>query len=551
MKLKTHPITFSEEEVIVNIDLLAKDKFVLKDGDIIEVLPVEGQGLGRTTAAMDQSNASGPGAGEDREDKPRLVLQVKQLPSDIQVKGGPLSIISSLAQAFSLSNVREVSVQKVDKESVKLDLIELVFKDQALTRSDMWRFTCSLIGSCVHVLKKLEFAGIRAQVDRLWTMGGNTQSGVILDSSRVLFRSASAQVFLFIQISTEMWEFDLNGDMYFDKAVNLLKELFQQWKEKSCNHKVNVIFFWRVYYDSRKEALPSSLVRTVIQKKGRMYQDYYKVITEKSSALDWLHLVLEIKRHFIQLPEFFKKKNITSDPGSVKKLSASTQGNVLEAINLALNVFNRDHIDVNFLLTGHQVILITAGVGVFEVDHELSRITKERAIDQGTCVDLLCLTEQPLHAVPLFMFRRESECSGEEEHFYIPHWINYSFYSPPNRHSKSLYRPILKLSDHLVNHYLKQSKEKKKKKKVGQTKLFIPASIVSSADPLVRVDYEEYDSKVFRNAKAMEKTFTMTPVVRKRIKSQNAPFSSSYRETSGVKFQVAGDSTDEGEEEME
>ena len=63
--------------------------------------------------------------------------------------------------------------------------------------------------------------------------------------------------------------------------------------------------------------------------------------------------------------------------------STAAQGNILEAINTALNVMQLHYIDRDLYRCGNSVVVVSAGSGVFEVDKNLAAITKQRMMDNG------------------------------------------------------------------------------------------------------------------------------------------------------------------------
>lgn len=65
----------------------------------------------------------------------------------------------------------------------------------------------------------------------MYIQGEKVASGILTADTKIVYRSQSSMVYLFIQMSCEMWEFDINGDLYFEKAIDgFLPDLFSRWK---------------------------------------------------------------------------------------------------------------------------------------------------------------------------------------------------------------------------------------------------------------------------------------------------------------------------------
>ncbi|XP_021112916.1 DEP domain-containing protein 5 isoform X10 [Heterocephalus glaber] len=428
-----------------------------------------------------------------------LLLQVKSLKEDLQKE--TISVDQTVTQVFRLRPYQDVYVNVVDPKDVTLDLVELTFKDQYIGRGDMWRLKKSLVSTCAYITQKVEFAGIRAQAGELWVKNEKVMCGYISEDTRVVFRSTSAMVYIFIQMSCEMWDFDIYGDLYFEKAVNgFLADLFTKWREKNCSHEVTVVLFSRTFYDAKSIDEFPEINRASIRQdhKGQFYEDFYKVVVQNERREEWTSLLVTIKKLFIQYPVLVRLEQAEGFPQGNN--STSAQGNYLEAINLSFNVFDKHYINRNFDRTGQMSVVITPGVGVFEVDRLLMILTKQRMIDNGIGVDLVCMGEQPLHAVPLFKVIRFWICflklhnrnaprdSRLGDDYNIPHWINHSFYTSKSQLFCNSFTPRIKLAGR------KPASEKAKNGR--DTSLGTPKESENALP--IQVDYDAYDAQVFR-----------------------------------------------------
>ncbi|XP_076544250.1 GATOR complex protein Iml1 isoform X8 [Osmia lignaria lignaria] len=465
-KLIVHQKTFSEEDLIIN----PKDHPGIKTGDVVEIYQPE----------VEFS---------------RLLLQVTSFKEDLQGRE-TISVENNVATMFQLRTFGDVYMNVVNPDDVALDSVELTFKDQYLGRSEMWRLKNSLVNTCVYMNKKIEFCGgcIRCQVYEMWSQGDRVACGVITNDTKVVFRSSTSMVYLFIQMSSEMWDFDIHGDLYFEKAVNgFLADLFQKWKKNGSNHEVTIVLFSRTFYNAiNLEEFPNHM-RECLQHdyRGRFYEDFYRVVVQNERFEDWSNVLVQLRKLFTDYQkivlEYHQKPGVTI-PKAVN--STAAQGNFLEVLNMSLNVFEKHYLDRSFDRTGQLSVVITPGVGVFEVDRELTNVTKQRIIDNGVGSDLVCVGEQPLHAVPLLKFHNKDTSINAPDDYSMPHWINLSFYSTNKKIPYSTFIPRIKLPQRVSKQPVENGKLQCKNKLLQED----PRECLHNT----LFDYDAYDAQVFQ-----------------------------------------------------
>lgn len=310
-------------------------------------------------------------------------------------------------------------------------------------RSEMWRVRNWLTNTCVYINKKLEYCdgSIRCQIYEMWAKGTRVACGVISENTKIVFRSSTSNLYLMIQMSSEMWDFDIHGDLYFEKAINgFLADLFNKWKKLGSNHDVTIVLFSRTFYEAKSiEEFPEAM-RLCLREdhKGRIYEDFYRVAVQNDRFDDWNSVLSLLRAMFTNYQQMVLCNYDHFGPNIPKAYnSTAAQGNYLEVLNMSLNIFEKHFLDRTFDRTGQLSVVISPGVGIFEVDRELTNITMQRIIDSGVGSDLVCVGEQPLHAVPLLKFHSKHSCYLSVDDYSMPHWINLSFYTTNKKVSNS------------------------------------------------------------------------------------------------------------------
>lgn len=441
-----HELRLSPEEIL--IDQAAVPGF--KEGDTIEIKPLVKDG----ESEVDSPTASLASLAKPNRSRSLYFTIRKQniLPSSKDpivalaaanpIPPGPgtlkfnfqLSLLSNPLQKYldllprSLVQVSIVS----DVTSIEADSIEIFIKDVNLSRDSMWNFSSTLIKSCVYSDQRLPFLNYRTgTVKYIYKDGRKILSAYVGQNTKIIYRSESARLIFLVQLSREMWHFEENGEIMFHKLVNtLFPKIFKRWRDKSTHHSITIVLFTSV------DLTDIPWVCFGDGERPNTRRDYFRVVVDQVNIFHWDRIMASLRLEFANFKRdiLLNLNNNNPNPQSENsKFSIidgeslpSVKGNILEAINLGLSLVMDRFRDTDLKHCLNHFVLVTPGTGLFDVDYNLLLETSKKMHSLDMALDLVCLSQPPLHIVPLFRYKDPNR-DGKVCHC-VPNWCDISFF---------------------------------------------------------------------------------------------------------------------------
>eukprot|EP00049_Salpingoeca_infusionum_P012468 m.228230 g.228230 ORF g.228230 m.228230 type:complete len:1818 (-) comp15189_c1_seq5:517-5970(-) len=402
----------------------------------------------------------------ENEESCHLFLRLPKDPS-VKLARGDISVHKRVAETFRLKVRNEVQLYKASDDIVQrmtADFVELTLKGQYAGRNDLFRLRTEVEDTCVYIGKKVETAtGISATVTDLWLAGSTqTSCAYVSKETTTAHRSKSVRQCVMIQMSNEMNHVDYRGNTTIERAIMFMEDLFEHYSAHGCRHSVSVVLFARRFYPgATRDDFPDDMKEAVRQDdRGVLFRDVYRVVDQYQPSEDWKRLIMFTKLQMEQFPETIAPR--PDEPAGI--MSRAMDGNMLEAANLALQIFDMNHIDRQFDTTGMGLMIVSPGCGVARVSKKLCTITSRKILDAGIAFDWVCLGEPALHVTPLFQVYCDieeledddplyesgrvvsSEESGEFDghplfqtdssqafKYVVPYWIHQMYYERPSQ----------------------------------------------------------------------------------------------------------------------
>lgn len=327
-----------------------------------------------------------------------------------------ISVHVAVARQFKFENRMKAQVELVENvEDATANHVELLFRDQYLTRADMWRIEGQVETSVLYKGQNVKYLGsTTAIVEAVYVGGREVDSAYVSNpQTKLIFRSGSARFTILIQVSKEMLEHWNDGDLMYERLLHgFLPDLFGRWTFLKARHTLTVILFGRRLTMTPTPSIEEYDPNPYAQ--AANIEDFFRVIAANVPSGDWRKILRKLKRAFLSITRS-------------QQVSLAANGNMLEAINFTAMDFANSNIDPPFWSTGTSITAITAGSGLFKADHKLLRRTTTTLMGNSVGVDIISLSPKPLHPVPLFKYRRDDRWE-----YALPHWADVSYWPRTN-----------------------------------------------------------------------------------------------------------------------
>ena len=237
---------------------------------------------------------------------------------------------------------------------------------------------------------------------------------------------------------------------YYEKAVIFLRTLFEKMSSNLSSHEVTIIMYGRLFYplyntknEVQKELfkwntdiLPETLDQLMnwynINKDNKIFQDvYFKLGIFEPSRNNWESFLKKLKKGFNYYPslvkwhinnrlvkslikaypasEFNNKFHFLNDSETLSEqflkvenmleweISSSWTSNFLEAVNLSIRHL---HLDQSTKHVGSQIVVLSAGTGVYKVCPDIAIPTRRRMLQNGIMTRIVSLRKPPKDVKP-------------------------------------------------------------------------------------------------------------------------------------------------------
>lgn len=333
-----------------------------------------------------------------------------------------ISLLSSVQKLLDIPPRSSVQVKLVpDPAVVQVDTVEVYLKDVNFSRDSQWSLSSSMVGTCCYVDQRVTYLGNRiGSIKSIFRDGRRLSSGYIGLQTSIIFRSESAKLVFLVQLSREMWHFEENGEIMFHKLINtLFPKIFKKWRSNNSHHSITIVLFTSV------DLTQAPWISLGGGERPSQCRDYYRVVVDQVSVFIWDKIMANLRLEFANF-----KRDILLDlkDGKVQirgEPCPAVKGNFLEAINLSLSLVCDRFRNTDLRHSINHLIVISPGTGLFDVDYDELLSTSKKMFSLDIALDIICLSQPPLHTVPLFRYR---DVHGKVCHC-VPKWCDISFYS--------------------------------------------------------------------------------------------------------------------------